>query len=107
MAREKETLSLVRESERPARLLVKGRAGNAPEFRRIMRLTRPTSVPKAPTLFAYRDVKLLSRVFYGFESCTEDGDEEMKRMRSNVSTFEKTTLVCVFLYPFRSIDGFI
>lgn len=28
----------------------------------------------------------------------EDGDEEMKRMRSNVSTFEKTTLVYVFLY---------
>lgn len=82
--------------ETAARLLVKGRAGNAPEFRRIMKLTRPTSVPKAPTLFAYRDVKLLSRAFYGFESSTKM--ERWGGWEVRVSTFEKTSLVYVLLY---------
>lgn len=73
MAGEKET-SLIPESRDRGKILGQRPGQPAAEFRRIMKLTRPTSVPKAALLFAYRDAKLLSLAFYASKVLQEDED---------------------------------
>lgn len=106
MAREKETLSLVRESrdrgkivgQRPSRQRARVPANyEADTADKRSESAHAICIPRRETIVPSI---LWVRKLY------EDGDEETKRMRSNVSTFE-TTLVYVFLHqPSFSVDSF-
>lgn len=106
VAREKETLSLVRESrdrgkivgQRPSRQRARVPANyEADTADKRSESAHAICIPRRETIVPSI---LWVRKLY------EDGDEETKRMRSNVSTFE-TTLVYVFLHqPSFSVDSF-